>query len=33
MGKHGDKREGDAHQPDKPIPPPEKDERGKGQGK
>jgi hypothetical protein len=30
MGKHGDKSQGDSHRPDKPIPPPEKDEKGKG---
>ncbi|GAA4231278.1 hypothetical protein GCM10022254_28020 [Actinomadura meridiana] len=30
MGKHGGKDEGDSHQPGRPIPPPEKDEKGKG---
>ncbi|QXJ21876.1 hypothetical protein AGRA3207_002781 [Actinomadura graeca] len=28
-----DKTEGDAHRPDKPVPPPEKDEKGKEKGK
>ncbi len=30
MGAHDDKSDQDSHQPGRPVPPPEKDEKGKG---